>query len=273
MEDHWNDTDFGGFIRYEHHLIGPGLGFFAGLSRTARAADTTQRYMAANSGMPGMRWVGNPALDAANHLQLDAGLSWSGAGFQFDATVFADEVSDEILRDRAHGQPGILRDDGATIYRNIDTRRLGFELTGQGRIGSNFVLRGDAAYVWAQNTTDDRPIAQTPPLEGALYLSWARGRWSASGVIRWATEQTRVDDDPTTGSGLDPGETPGWAVVGLSADWDVGAGFGVVVGVDNVFDRAYAYHLNRSSVFDPLQVQVNEPGRTIWIRVRWSGDG
>ena len=38
-------------------------------------------------------------------------------------------------------------------------------------------------------------------------------------------------------------------------------------GVDNLFDKEYAQHLNRSSAFDPTQVQVNEPGMSAWIKV------
>ena len=37
----------------------------------------------------------------------------------------------------------------------------------------------------------------------------------------------------------------------------------------NVFDRTYANHLNRASAFDPNAVRVNEPGRTLWLRVGW----
>jgi len=273
VDDSWDQTDFGGFIRYEHRLAQHGVGLFAGLSRTARAADTTERYMAANSGVPGMRWVGNPNLDVATHLQLDAGVSWSGSSFQLDATVFADDVDDEILRDRAHGQAGILRDDGATIYRNIEARRLGAEIAGQWRISTMLGVGGDAAYVWAENRTDGRPVAQTPPLEGRIFCSWSKARFGASGVVRWAVTQTRVDDKPSTGSGLDTGETPGWAVLDLSGSWEVGAGFRIVAGIDNVFDHTYAYHLNRANLFEPVRIQVNEPGRALWLRLGWAGEG
>ncbi len=176
-------------------------------------------------------------------------------------------------RDRAHGQPGIRRDDNATVYRNIEARRAGAEIVGRWRISSPVTVGGDAAYVYAQNTTDDRPIAQTPPLEGRVYANWAAGRWGASGIVRWAAKQTRVDDDPMTGSGLDVGETPGWAVLDLGGDVALGAGFRLLAGVDNVLDRSYAYHLNRDNFFDPGPNQVNEPGRVFWLRLRWSGEG
>jgi iron complex outermembrane receptor protein len=273
VNDDWQSTDLGGFLRYEHRLGVGGLGFFAGLSRTARAADTTQRYMAANGMNPAMRWVGNPELDPAVHTQLDLGMNWSTVDSTFEATLFYDDVTDEILRDRAHGQEGILQSDNATVYRNVEARRAGAELVGRWRIGSAFTVGGDAAYVYAQNTTDDRPIAQTPPLEGRLLASWASGLWGASGTLRWAARQTRVDDDPTTGSGLDVGETPGWAALDLAADVALGAGFRVFAGVDNALDRTYAYHLNRDNAFDPTPVRVNEPGRVFWLRLRWTGGG
>ncbi|RLE28097.1 MAG: TonB-dependent copper receptor [Acidobacteria bacterium] len=273
VDDNWENNDVGGFVRYEHRLTRSGVGFFAGLSRTARAADTTQRFIASNNMMPAMRWVGNPYLDVAVHTQIDGGISWSGSSYSFDATVFYDDVDDEILRDRAHGQPGILRDDNATIYRNVEARRAGAEIVGRWRLGSAFTVGGDAAYVYAQNTTDDAPIAQTPPLEGNLFANWAAGGWGVSGIMRWASKQTRVDDNPMTGSGLDAAETPGWVVLDLSGEVDVGAGFRVRVGVDNVFDRTYAYHLNRDNFFDPDPIQINEPGRVFWLGLRWSGKG
>ena len=40
-----------------------------------------------------------------------------------------------------------------------------------------------------------------------------------------------------------------------------------IAGVDNLFDKEYAQHLNRASAFDPVQVQVNEPGLSAWIRL------
>jgi iron complex outermembrane receptor protein len=45
------------------------------------------------------------------------------------------------------------------------------------------------------------------------------------------------------------------------------APFKLRVGVTNLFDRTYAYHLNRSNSFDPTEVQVNEPGRSVYLRV------
>jgi iron complex outermembrane receptor protein len=220
-----------------------------------------------------MRWIGNPGLSLAKSHQIDLGVGWQKGASTVNVTVFGADVDDYILRDRAHGQPGILQSDNASIYRNVDARRYGVEVDAGVRISNPLVLGGRLAWVWAENTTDDRPIAQTPPLHGNISLGWAQTRWSAAGVVRFAAEQTRVDDNPMTGSGLDAGETPGWVVLDVSGGVEVGGGFRINAGVANVFDRTYANHLNRSNVFDPTVVQVNEPGRTYWLRLGWRASG
>jgi iron complex outermembrane receptor protein len=270
-DDSWSSTDFGGLVRIEYSIGVWRL--FGGVSRTIRVADATERFLGANSPVPAMRWIGNPSLAPARNHQLDLGATWRRRSSTVNLSLFAADIDDYILRDRAHGQPGILQDDNATIYRNVAAQRYGFEADALLRISNPFVLSGALAYVWAENTTDDRPIAQTPPLHGNVSLAWSQSRWSAMGLVRFATKQTRVDDDPLTGSGQDVGPTPGWAVFDLEGTVELGAGFGIRAGVANVFDRSYANHLNRANVFDPVEVQVNEPGRTYWLRLRWSGNG
>jgi iron complex outermembrane receptor protein len=270
-EDSWSSTDFGALARVEHRVGQWQL--FGGLSRTIRAADATERFLGANSPMTPMRWIGNPGLDSAKYHQLDFGAGWRKNGSSANFTVFAADVDDYILRDRAHGQAGINQSDNATIYRNVSARRYGAEADGMWQLSSQWNLAGRLAWVWAENTTDSRAIAQTPPLHGNVSAGWAQSRWAASGVVRWATNQTRVDDNPMTGSGQDAGPTPGWVVLDLAASVEIGAGFGLRAGVANVFDRTYANHLNRASAFDPTAVRVNEPGRTIWLRVGWRGQG
>jgi iron complex outermembrane receptor protein len=125
--------------------------------------------------------------------------------------------------------------------------------------------------VRGENRTDDRPLAQIPPLQGSLQLQYSFKRWQAAGLFNWAASQTRVDDDPLTGSGQDYGETPGYGVVDLSGSYEILQSLSIVAGVDNLFDRAYANHLNRGNLFDPDPVRINEPGRTFWVRLSWRG--
>ena len=47
---------------------------YAGLSRTVRTADATERFIASNASTPNDRWVGNPLIDPEKHHQLELGL-------------------------------------------------------------------------------------------------------------------------------------------------------------------------------------------------------
>ena len=138
-----------------------GLTAFAGLSRTVRAADATERYLASPAAMPSGRWIGNPSLALEKHTQLDLGLAWEGERAAASAVAFVDRAGDYILRDRARGQDGVLLADGASVYRNVDASLHGLELEARWQWTQTLSLEAEAAWVRGQNRSDDRPLAQT----------------------------------------------------------------------------------------------------------------
>jgi len=255
------ENNIGGLLRFEHDLADGRGTLFAGLSRSMRTADATERYMASN-GMPNMRWVGNPEINPERHHQAEVGLLWRDGDWQADGSVFYNDVADYILRDRSRGVGG----DNSTIYRNVDATLFGGEVNLNKRFNANWRGAVGLAYVHAHNDTDDRAIAQTPPLEAVVSADYRAASWSAGGRIRAAAKQSRVDLDPAVGSGLDARKTPAWAVLDLYGDYAVSDVVTVSFGMDNVFDRDYAQHLNRANSFDPTQVQVDEPGRSAWVK-------
>lgn len=86
--------------------------------------------------------------------------------------------------------------------------------------------------------------------------------------LNWNDTQNRVDDNPLTESGLDVGPTAGWRILDIYGQAQITKFATLRLGVDNLFDRAYAYAVNRANVdpFNPGPVQVNEPGRQLWAR-------
>lgn len=265
-----DDNNVSGFIRYEHGLFdGKGM-LFSSISRSVRSADATEAYIAANNSNAMMRWVGNPNLETEQHHQFELGLSWINHGWETSSAVFYNDVNDYILRDRAHGQDGILMSDNATIYRNIDATLYGVETAITRHLSPGLSTQFTLAYVRAENDTDGRAIAQTPPLEGSISADYQHGDWDMGAILNWASKQTRVDDSAMTGSGLDAGKTAGYGVLDLYSAYRVTSATTVKLGMDNVFDRSYAYHVNRADVdpFNPNAIQVKEPGRELWVKVR-----
>ncbi len=260
------ENNLGALLRMEHDPSSRTTVFW-GLSRTVRTADASERYMAGNNMTTSKRWIGNPDLNPEVHRQLDLGANWRGRRTRASFSLYYDGVQDYILRDRAHGQAGILQSDNAAIYRNVDARLYGFDAEATRQWSAHWRSRFTLAYVNATNTTDDRPIAQTPPPEATASLDYEKERWMLGMKVRATLKQTRVEDDPLVDSGLDAGRTPGFAVWNIYGRWQAAPNTEVKFGIDNLFDRLYAEHLNKPNAYDPGANQVNAPGRSYWARV------
>jgi len=261
-----NDTDhnLSGFVRYEHDLS-PATTASLGLGRAVRSPDATERFID-NVGPMGI-WIGNPALAPEKHTQAEAGLLSRGTDWYVYASLFADWVSDYIHRDTARGQAGILRADGATVYRNIKAFLGGGELEAHVRFAKRWMAVASLAYVYGQNRADHIALPQIPPLNGSLMLAYEAKRFSLGGRMEWALKQTRVDANSATGSGRDIRQTPGYGVFDVFGSVKLIEAVELRIGLSNLFDKTYAHHINRANLVDPLEVQVNEPGRSVYLRL------
>lgn len=257
------EHNVGGLLRLEYDL-GMETTFYAGLSRSVRTADATERFMAANSGVAASRWVGNPNLSPEKHHQIDAGVMTGGNGWSMSFNAYYDDVSDFIMRDRARGQDGIVASSNETIYRNIDATLAGVDVQGRYSLTPSVSLNAAVAYTYGENDEDGDELAQIPPVEGHIGADYKGDSWSAGSKVNFATKQTRIDDQT---SSRDVGETDGYATLDLYGSVDITDGVALKFGMDNVLDNNYARHLNRSNAFDPVEVQINETGRTGWLRL------
>lgn len=256
------ETNVGALLRYEYP-VNEATTLFAGVSRTVRTADESERFMS-KWGAPGTRWLGNPAIKPEKHHQLDVGISQRTPTLRWGASGFVDKVDDFILRDTARGQAGINLTDNSTVYRNVDATLAGVELEADMKLGKNLTLSGDVAYVRRVNDTDNgRVIAQTPPLNGKVQLDYDAGSsWAGGARVRFAKAQNNVD----LLSSQEVGVSPGYGVMDIYGRYQMNKATRVRFGVDNVLDKTYANHLNRADNFNNA-VRVNEPGRTAWLKL------
>ena len=73
--------------------------------------------------------------------------------------------------------------------------------------------------------------------------------------------------------GQDFGDTGGFGVFSLNGAYKLSKNFKVSTGIDNLFDKAYAEHLNLAGDAGfgfPGDKAINEPGRTYWTKVDFS---
>lgn len=262
------EDNLGGLGRIEYD-VSSGLMLFSGLSRSVRTADATERGIASRmvAGAVNSSWVGNPGIAPEKHHQIDSGFSYRGEGWSLESTAYANFVQDYILRDSARGQDGVLvTATSATIYRNIDALLAGVEMQGRWAFSDRLEGRADLAFTYGEDRDSGRALPQIPPLSGSVGLLWNQMRWTLGSDLRWAVRQGRVDTNSATGTGRDVRKTPGYAVVDLHATTHAFKPLDMTLGVSNLFDRKYASHLNRSNLDDPTEIQVNEPGRSVFLR-------
>ncbi len=260
------EHNVGGLVRLEYDL-NPAHTLFAGVSRSVRTADVTERLMAGSHATASSRWVGRPDIDPEKHYQIDAGVAGKTGFGTWTGTVFYDKVQDYILRDKARAQDGVLLADDAAIYRNVGATLAGVELGGDFTFDRNWKVGARLAYTYGENDEDNRPLAQIPPLQLTTSVEYGTGEWLVGTRLRVAAKQDRADVEANNNSGLDAQKTSGYAVFNLYGRVFALAPFDVAFGVTNLFDKGYAEHLNRATGFNADAVQVNESGRSFFLRV------
>ncbi|TNE67687.1 MAG: TonB-dependent receptor [Rhodobacteraceae bacterium] len=243
------EDNFGGLVRFEHRLDAETM-LFTGLSRSVRTADANERAMARQVGTS--IWAGNPEIAPEKHTQFDLGVEIAKTDWSFNATAYVDKVDDYILRQTV---------GTVTSYDNVSALIAGVELGGHVTSGA-WTFAGDMTYTYGENESDDKPLGQIPPLMGSLSATYGADLWQAGARVNWALGQDRID--PV----LDSGETPGYATLDLFGSYEITDNVRLMGGVDNVFDKAYANHLNRETVLGESTGTMNEPGRNIYLTMQ-----
>ena len=251
----------GGFARYEYDFAGATA--FLGLGHTERFPDYWELFNKERADS-----VSAFGVAPEKTTQLDAGLVYRRGPLSLSAAAFANAVDDFILIQNGYAKPAGLTTRTATIARHIDAASWGGELGLGWRLTPRWQGDASLAYVRGRNRTDARPLAQQPPLEGRLALTYRQTRWSVGGLVRAVAAQRRYATGQGNIAGQDLGPTAGFAVGSLHASWQVTEWARLAAGVDNLGDKTYAEHISRAGSMVAGYEQttrVNEPGRTFWV--------
>lgn len=258
-----------GFLRYEHGLAADpaepdtDVVLFAGLGYAERTADYWERF---GNGNQSESTLSAFYTDPERTTQLDLGLLRRTTRSHLSVSVFASQVADYILMDTT--MPG--KPTGTLVTRNVDARTWGGEVEYSQRLAERWMWQSSLAYTRGTNRTDGAPLAQLPPLEGRLSLTWATDRFSLGGLVRLVAEQNRVDVGRGNIAGQDIGPTDAFAVLSTNGSYRISDAVNLSAGIDNLLDEAYAEHLSRAGAAVSGFVQderVNEPGRTLWVEL------
>lgn len=248
-----------GFARYEQD-VSKAATAYVGLGRNERPMD----YWEA-AGKGGLSTTSN--LNPEKTTQLDLGLLWKTETLKGSVSAFTAKVDDYMLVTWSNASAGT----STGTVASKDAARYGAEADLAWALSPALTLRGNLAYVRADNDTDGTPLAQTPPLEAKLGGDYKMGVWTFGGLARLVAKQDRFDLNKGNVVGGDLGATPGFATLSLNASVKPGKKSLVSFGVDNVFDKIYAEHISRTGTPDvtgytTTNTRTNEPGRFVWVK-------
>ncbi|RFA25823.1 TonB-dependent copper receptor [Alkalilimnicola ehrlichii] len=242
-----SNTLWSGFARYQRDLRLMPLSTYIGIGRAERAPDF---------------WERNRRFDIDSEVlnQVDVGAGFRSGSFQANASLFYGVFDDYILIDYRDGGEGAI---------NIDATQYGAEFDATLQLTATLSTTATLSWVRATNDTHNRPLAQTPPLEGSLSLDYNGSRYFAGAVARGVTRQDRIHPGFGTIYSVDGDETPGFGTMSFYGGYRLTPQITATAGVDNLYDRAYAEHIQRSGggYLTPADTPINEPGRTLWARI------
>ena len=259
------DTLPSGFVRYEHDLADSPTTVYAGLGHTQRFPDYWELF-SPDSGPDGSRNAFD-AVKPEKTTQLDVGLQYKSDDLEAWASGYIGQVRDYILFTYTPGMMG-----STSQAQNIDARIMGGELGAAYRLSSHWKADATLAYAWGKNSSDGKALPQMPPLDGRLGLTYSEDSWSAGALWRVVAAQNRIASNQGNVVGKDFGKSGGFGVFSLNGAYRVNKNLKLSSGVDNLFGKAYAEHLNLAGnagfgyPADNPQA-INEPGRTLWTKV------
>ncbi|MEE4109969.1 MAG: TonB-dependent receptor, partial [Halieaceae bacterium] len=264
--------------------LGEATRLYLALAQKQRAPSYQERYLwlplEATAGLAdGQLYTGDPTLDPERARQLDAGFDLVTERFRAHPRLFYYHIDDYI-----QGTPAALPDPAVQFVRmmnamngtgradplrfsNVEARLYGFDMDWAWRLTDSLVIGGLVNYVRGERRDIDDNLYRIAPLNATLRIDYARGPWGASveTVAYAAQDEVSATNREQT--------TPGYATVNLRATWQMHSQLQLALGVDNLFDRAYAPHLggyNRVRNPDVALLErlpaagVNVFGRVLW---------
>jgi iron complex outermembrane receptor protein len=281
----------GSFVRWEHDAAHYPLTFFVGVGQTRRTPDYWELFSAPNgpahtvnafNGLrpekatqidigfhyddsedsgPQVKSNGTLAGTFGNRQHHDArAVSTSGRQLWFAA--YAASVRDFILFDYAPGTVSRVKNVNAQLYG----LEAGFSLP----LHPRWRIDASTALAMGENRSEKRPLAQMPPLDTRVGLHYREGPWSAGFLWRIVATQRRWAAHQGTVAGRDFRATGGYGVMSINASYAISRIAALHIGIDNLFNKTYAEHLNRQGAPGlgfVGNVAFNDPGRMAWAKL------
>jgi iron complex outermembrane receptor protein len=261
-----NETLTSGFVRFENDLANLPMTVYAGIGATQRFPDFWEA-IAKQSATSASAFDIRPETTR----QLDVGTLYRADALTLTASGFYNRIDNFIML-QSHVNNGGPKP--TTIARNIDASTWGGEVGAEYALARHWTLDGSLNYVRGNNLTDGTPLAQMPPLETRLGLTYDNHTWSLASMLRAVAPQKRFDVNKGNIAGQDLGPSAGFTTLSINAGWRIRRAHNNILisaGIDNLTNKVYAEHLSRGGAMlsgYEQTMQINEPSRMFWLKAQ-----
>jgi iron complex outermembrane receptor protein len=252
-----------GFVRLES-LWADHIKTYAGLGYVERVPDYWELFSTKYHQSIGTTFAN---LENEKTAQLDIGYQYEHGAFKSWASAYAGQIQDYILV--AYTPTGMMGKLEAKS-RNVDATIAGAEAGVGYQLTDQIQADLSAMYAWGENTTDHTALPQIAPLEGRFNLRYVQDKYNLGLLWRVVAAQDRTSYREGNIIGYDVADSKGFGTLSLNGTYNLQKGIDLSVGIDNVFDKNYAEHLNKlgSSGFGYAATeQFNNIGRNYWARI------
>ncbi|MCL1125809.1 TonB-dependent copper receptor [Shewanella surugensis] len=269
--DHWNTELFigqtgqrtddltSGYLRYELP-IQQAL-YYIGIGHAQRVPDYWEIMKASPDDLNHKAFN----LKPEKNTQIDIGWIYQGE-IGISTSLFYSHVEDYIL---------INTNTEKTTAYNIDASVWGGELDMSYLFTPHWSTQSSISYSHGRNDTEHTALGQISPLEAKFSLNYQYQAWTAGALWRVVASQNRIALGEGNIAGQDLSQSHAFNTLALNMSWQHDLGILVSLGIENLLNSTYAEHISRSGAkndapeSEPM-FQVNEPGRTAWIKIDYT---
>lgn len=248
-----------GFIRFENKSA-RNINSYIGLGYVDRMPDYWELFSPVHAGSTNAF----RGVKTEQTTQLDMGLSHQSGPWSSWVSAYAGLINNYILMSYHHHEGHSGDTAGA---KNVDATIAGGEAGVSYTFNKQFSADANLAYAWGRNDETDKPLPQIAPLDFRLGLNYQQDQYSMGALLRLVSKQNRIALNQGNIVGQDLSEGKGFGVFSVNAGYQVTPLVNVSMGIDNLFDKNYAEHLNKagnSSFGYASNEIINDIGRNFW---------
>jgi len=237
------------------------------LARAQRSGGLTERFINYFPvGQDPFEMLGNPQLAPEVNYQADLTFKWlisekSILNIDIFAAYLQNYISSVIdtnLTPRLPMSPGVRQ------FINIDEAfKTGFEVSLDQNLFAGLSHNFGIAYTYGQDLERNEPLPEIAPLDIRYSIngSYLKNRLKPEVIFRYVAEQSRASGE------FGETATPSFSLLDVKLGYQVTSGLSVNAGVNNMLDKNYFEHLNRS--VRGANAPIFAPGRNFFMNLNY----